>query len=147
MRLVTGEGACREENLRLGCGLSMAHIHSEVLVSHVNARLTVHGGRLIVRRHQLGWRQSHIAAAMGVSRNCVKTWIDRYASEGDGGLVDRSSRPHTMPTRTPDHVEDQVLRPRRASRRGPDWIGPELTLSPRTVSRMDTAPPRGVIPA
>jgi transposase InsO family protein len=120
----------------VGCGLSKAHIHSEVLVSHGNARLTVHGRRLIVRRHQLGWRQAHIAAAMGVSRKCVKTWVDRYASEGDRGLADRSSRPHTMPTKTPDHVEEQVLLARRASRRGQDWIGPELGLSPRTVARI-----------
>lgn len=41
-----------------------------------------------------------------------------------------------MPTKTPDHVEEQVLLARRVSRRGQDWIGPELALSPRTVSRI-----------
>ena len=41
--------------------------------------------------------QAHIAAAMGVSRKCVKTWIDRFADEGEAGLHDRSSRPHSMP--------------------------------------------------
>jgi transposase len=71
--------------------LSKAHSNPEVLVSHANARLTVHGRRLIVARHQAGWRQAHIAAAMGVSRKCVKTWIDRYAAEGDSGLETRSS--------------------------------------------------------
>jgi len=69
-------------------------------VSHGSARLTVHGRLLIVQRHQAGWPQSHIAAAMGVSRKCVKTWLDRYAADGEAGLVTRSSRPHTMPTRT-----------------------------------------------
>ena len=54
-------------------------------MSHGSARLTVHGRRLIVQRHQAGWVQAHIAAAMGVSRKCVKTWIDRYAAEGDAG--------------------------------------------------------------
>ncbi|MCR1781368.1 SDR family NAD(P)-dependent oxidoreductase, partial [Nocardioides carbamazepini] len=43
--------------------------------------------QLIVQRHQAGWPQAHIAAAMGVSRKCVKTWIDRYDDEGDAGLV------------------------------------------------------------
>ena len=81
----------------MGCGLSKAHSNPEVLVSHGSARLTVHGRRLIVQRHQAGWPQAHIAAAMGVSRKCVKTWIDRYAAEGEAGLVTRSSRPHTMP--------------------------------------------------
>jgi hypothetical protein len=81
----------------VGCGLSKAHIRPEVLVSHGNARTTVHGRRLIVERHQAGWAQAHIAAAMGISRKCVKTWITRYNVEGEAGLEDRSSRPLTSP--------------------------------------------------
>jgi hypothetical protein len=92
----------------VGCGLSKAHIHSEVLVVHGNARTTVHGRKLIVARHRAGWRQAHIAAAMGVSRKCVRTWITRYQTEGEAGLVDRSSRPRTSPTRTPAEVEDRI---------------------------------------
>src|SRR5262245_57314470 len=92
------EPACTTEILRMGCGLSKAHSNPEVLVSHGSARLTVHGRLLIVQRHRAGWKQAHIAAAMGVSRKCVRTWIDRYASEGEAGLATRSSRPHTMPT-------------------------------------------------
>ena len=93
-------------------------------MSHGSARLTVHGRRLIVQRHQGGWAQAQIAAAMGVSRKCVKTWIDRFASEGDAGLVDRSSRPHSMPTKTSTTAEEAVVAARVASRRGQDWIGP-----------------------
>ena len=52
---------------------------------------------------------AHIAAAMGVSHKCVKIWIDRYAAEGEAGLVTRSSRPHSTPTRTSDEVEQRVL--------------------------------------
>lgn len=63
----------------MGCGLSRAHSNPEVLVYRGSARLTVHRRRLIVQRHQDGWPKAHIAAAMGVSRKCVKTWIDRYA--------------------------------------------------------------------
>ncbi|SEP38095.1 leucine-zipper of insertion element IS481 [Amycolatopsis saalfeldensis] len=37
---------------------------------------------------------------MGISRKCVKTWLDRYAAEGEPGLRDRSSRPHSSPRRT-----------------------------------------------
>jgi transposase len=91
-------------------------------VSHGSARLTVHGRRLIVQRHQAGWPQAHIAAAMGVSRKCVKTWIDRYASEGETGLFTRSSRPHTMPTRTSDEVEQAVLTARAEDRGCPDVL-------------------------
>jgi transposase InsO family protein len=73
---------------------------------------------------------------MGVSRKCVKTWIDRYAAEGAAGLRDRSSRPHTSPGRTPDDVEQRVLQLRRQQRRGQDWLGPELGVPPRTVARI-----------
>jgi transposase InsO family protein len=116
--------------------LSKAHIRPEVLVSHGNARLTVHGRRLIVDRHAAGWRQAHIAAAMGVSRKCVGTWIARYATEGVAGLEDRSSRPRTSPTRTPAEVEDRIIELRTRERRGPDWLGAELGVPARTVSRV-----------
>jgi transposase InsO family protein len=105
-------------------------------VSHRNARLTVHGRRLIVQRHRAGWKQAHIAAAMGVSRKCVKTWIDRYAAEGEPGLHDRSSRPHSSPRRTPPAVEQRVLAARAEHRRGQDWIGPEVGVAARTASRI-----------
>ncbi len=105
-------------------------------MSHRNARLTVHGRLLIVQRHQARWKQAHIAAAMGVSRKCVKTWIDRYAAEGEAGLHDRSSRPHSTPTRTSPEVEDRVVALRRRERRGPDWISAEVGVPTRTVSRI-----------
>lgn len=120
----------------MGCGLSKAHSNPEVLVSHGSARLTVHGRRLIVQRHRAGWPKAHIAAAMGVSRKCVKTWIDRYNDEGEAGLITRSSRPHTTPTRTSDEVEQQVLAARAEHRDGPDVLGPKLGVAPRTVSRI-----------
>jgi transposase InsO family protein len=120
----------------MGCGLSKAHSNPEVLVSHGNARLTIHGRRLIVQRHQDGWKQAHIAAAMGVSRKCIKTWIDRYDAEGDAGLVTRSSRPHSMPTRTSHEVEQKVLAARAEHRDGPDVLGPKVGVPARTVSRI-----------
>ena len=105
-------------------------------MSHGSARLTVHGRRLIVQRHQAGWKQAHIASAMGVSRKCVKTWIDRYAAEGEAGLLTRSSRPRTMPTRTPEQVEQKVLAARAEHREGPDVLGPRVGVAARTVSRI-----------
>lgn len=105
-------------------------------MSHGNARLTVHGRRLIVQRHQDGWPQAHIAAAMGVSRKCVRTWIDRYATEGEAGLVTRSSRPHSMPTRTSDEVEQKVLAARATHRDGPDVLSAKVGVPARTVSRI-----------
>jgi hypothetical protein len=41
-----------------------------------------------------------------------------------------------MPTRTSPEIEMVVLKARREQRRGPDWLGPELGVAPRTVSRI-----------
>jgi transposase InsO family protein len=91
---------------------------------------------LIVQRYRSGWKQAHIAAAMGVSRKCVKTWIDRYAAEGEAGLEGRSSRPHSMPTRTSAEAEQRVLAARAEHRDGADVLGPKVGVPPRTVSRI-----------
>jgi len=105
-------------------------------VSHRNARLTVHGRLLIVRRYRAGWKQAHIAAAMGVSRKCVKTWIDRHAAEGEAGLETRSSRPHSLPTKTASEVERKVVEARAEHRDGPDVLAPKVGVPARTVSRI-----------
>ena len=105
-------------------------------MSHGSARTTVLGRLLIVQRHRAGWPQAHIAAAMGVSRKCVRTWLDRYAAEGEAGLHDRSSRPRSCPRRTSKEVEQRIVALRRRERRGPAWIGAELGVPPRTVSRV-----------
>ena len=109
----------------------------EVLVSHRNARLTFFGRLLLVTRvRQQGWMPAHAAAAQGVSRACVYRWVKRYDEEGLEGLHDRSSRPHHCPNQTPVEVEEAIVMMRRAERRGQDWIGPELGVPPRTVSRV-----------
>jgi hypothetical protein len=73
---------------------------------------------------------------MGVFRKCVRTWISRYTAEGEAGLLDRSSRPRSSPTRTPAEVEDRIVELRDRQRRGPDWLGAELGVPARTVSRV-----------
>lgn len=106
-------------------------------MGHRNARLTVHGRRLLVQRVRVeGQPVAHVAAAMGVSRQCAHRWLARFDAEGEAGLVDRSSRPHTSPTRTPASVEAQIVEARRVFRRGPDWLGAELGIPARTVSRV-----------
>jgi len=104
-------------------------------VAHANARLNVHGRRLLVSRViQDGRPVAHVAKELGVSRQCAHRWVARFRLEGDAGLADRSSRPRSCPRRTPVEIEQQVLEVRRSQRRGQDWIGAELGLAPRTVS-------------
>lgn len=106
-------------------------------MAHGNARLNVHGRRLIVQRvREEGWPVAHVAKAMGISRQCAHRWLARYDREGDAGLTDRSSRPHTSPNQTPPEVEARVIDARRTRREGPDRLGPDLGVPPRTVTRI-----------
>ncbi|MGC0274097.1 IS481 family transposase, partial [Pseudactinotalea sp. Z1739] len=106
-------------------------------MSHRNARLTVHGRRLVVQRvREEGWAVAHAAKAMGISRQCAHRWLKRYDAYGPDGLAERSSRPHHSPRAIPARVAEQILACRGKYRRGPDWIGAELGVPARTVARV-----------
>ncbi|HWJ63491.1 MAG TPA: IS481 family transposase [Acidimicrobiales bacterium] len=106
-------------------------------MGHRNARLTVHGRLLLVQRVRAeGMPIAHVAKAMGVSRQCASRWVGRFDAEGEAGLADRSSRPHSMPARTADEVEARVIAARSEHRWGPDRLGPELGIPARTVTRI-----------
>ena len=102
-------------------------------MSHRNARLTVHGRRLLVERVQSGRPVAHVAAEMGVSRATAHKWVRRWRQEGEAGLADRPSRPHSTPHRTPADVEAKVCELRTARKLGPARIGPILDLPPSTA--------------
>jgi len=106
-------------------------------VSHRNARLTFHGRLLLVQRIRIeGAPVAHVAKAMGVSRQCAHRWVARFDAEGEAGLHDRSSRPHSSPTRTSVEVEQRVLDARRERRQGPDVLAPDLGVPARTITRI-----------
>lgn len=105
-------------------------------MSHRNARLTVHGRLLIVDRARAGWKQAHIAAAMGVSRRCVKRWLDRYRAEGEAGLADRSSRLHRIANATSGEAAAAVIALRKVERLGRDELAARTGVPARTVSRI-----------
>nr|WP_269454830.1 leucine zipper domain-containing protein [Rhodococcus sp. HS-D2] len=99
-------------------------------MSHRNARTTYLGRLLIIERYRDGWPKAHIASAMGISRKCVSTWVTRYETEGEAGLHDRSSRPHTMPTRTAAEVEARIVALRTRERRGRTGSRPSSEFRP-----------------
>ncbi|MER6573910.1 leucine zipper domain-containing protein, partial [Streptomyces sp. NPDC001093] len=105
-------------------------------MSHRNARLTVHGRRLLVERVRSGRPVAHVAAEMGISRPTAHKWIRRWHSEGESGLIDRSSRPRRTPHRTAAATEAQVCRLRQDRKLGPARIGPILGLPASTVHRI-----------
>jgi transposase InsO family protein len=108
-------------------------------VSHANARLTFHGRCLLVQRVRFDQRPvSHVAKEMGLSRQAAHRWVTRFDAEGFEGLHDRSSRPHSTPTRTPAAVEAGVLLARDELRAGRDRIATATGVPARTVSRILT---------
>jgi transposase-like protein len=116
--------------------VEVSNLHrTEVFVSHRNARLTIHGRRLLVERVSAGRPVAHVAAEMGISRATAHKWIRRWRSEGESGLRDRSSRPLTTPHRTAAAVEARVCRLRQARKLGPA-LGPILGLPASTVHRV-----------
>lgn len=56
---------------------------------------------------------SEIAERMGVSRQAVYDWKERYRKDADEGLKDRSRRPHRSPRQTSEAIEQRVLEERR----------------------------------
>jgi transposase InsO family protein len=78
---------------------------------------------------------AHVAAAMGISRQCAHKWWRRYCQFGPAGLVDRSSRPRHSPRRTSEAVEARVVRLRREGI-GSDRIGARLNLAASTVHQV-----------
>ncbi|NDZ80396.1 IS481 family transposase [Streptomyces sp. SID10853] len=105
-------------------------------MSHRNARLTVFGRRLLVERVRSGRPVAHVAAEMGISRATAHKWMQRWRAEGEAGLHDRSSRPHTTPHRTSADIEARVCDLRRSRTLGPARIGPVLGLPASTVHRI-----------
>ena len=104
---------------------------------HGNARLTLHGRRLLVQRVRLDGRPvAHVAKEMGISRQCAHRWVARYDVEGDAGLRDRSSRPRSSPNATPAEFVAGVLTCRDTERVGRDEVTRRTGVPPRTVSRI-----------
>jgi transposase-like protein len=103
-------------------------------VSHANALLTprtrLRLARLVV---ETGWSYSAAAKMFMVSPRTARKWADRYRLEGPGGMVDRSSRPHRSPTRTPEDLKRAIVRLRWRRRLGPVQIAGELGIPASTV--------------
>ena len=102
---------------------------------HPNAKLTPWARhRLAQRVREQGWPLARAAREAGVSRPTAYKWLNRFDSEGQVGLQDRSSRPHRIPKRTPLKAIRRMERLRR--RRKTAWeIALETGIPASTVSR------------
>jgi transposase InsO family protein len=103
-------------------------------MSHANAVLTprtrLRLAQLVVDR---GWTYAAAAKMFMVAPATAKKWTDRYRAEGPAGMTDRSSRPHSSPTRTKPTLVRQIVRLRWRHRLGPVQIAGRLNLAASTV--------------
>ncbi|MDX6230856.1 MAG: hypothetical protein QOI76_4246 [Frankiales bacterium] len=103
-------------------------------MSHANAPLTVEGRRRFCERIDAGRPKAHVSAELGLSRQCVTKWYQRWLEDGEDGLVDRSSQPHGSPRRTSAAVTSRIEALRRERKLGPDRIAAELAADGVTIS-------------
>jgi transposase InsO family protein len=81
---------------------------------HGNARTCLHSRRLLVERVlEQGWTLGRAAEAAGVSVRTVSKWIARFRQESFEGLLDRSSAPSSVPTRTREERVEVIALLRR----------------------------------
>lgn len=101
----------------------------------------------LVHLHRTGrYSVSELAAAFGVSRKTAYKWLGRHASEGAGGLNERSRAPHCHPNAMPAAVVAAVL---RAKARHPQWgpakLRPEPQEPPEITQGWPATSTRGAI--
>ena len=73
---------------------------------------------------------AEICRRFEISRKIGYKWLERYELEGIQGLQDRSRRPQTSPSRTPDWMEDAVLAVRQEH---PSWGGRKIETRLQTL--------------
>jgi len=103
---------------------------------HKNARLTPRSRAELVRRVlEQGQVPKAVATAFGISDKTVNKWVERFKVEGLAGMLDRSSRPHTLRQPTPATTVERIAELRRQRWTG-EQIAREVAVSPATVSRV-----------
>jgi transposase InsO family protein len=101
---------------------------------HANAPLGPKGRATIVRRVlQEGVALTQAAEAAGVSTRTAGKWVGRFRTEGEAGLLDRSSAPRTVHNATPVDRVEAIAALRRLRLTDPE-IAELLEMATSTVS-------------
>ena len=109
---------------------------------HQNAHLTPKGRETMVRAViDQGLSKAAAAREFRVSANTVGKWVKRFRAEGVKGLLDRSCRPLSLPSKTPRSTCD-AMEVMRRQRHTQAHIAAAFGVSAATVSRV--LKPRGL---
>src|ERR1700739_2940591 len=110
--------------------------------THKNARLTPKGREDMVRLvTDQGFSQAAAARQFNTTAKTVTKWVKRFRAEGVEGLLDRSSKPHSLPSKTPPST-CEAMEVMRRQRHTQAHIAAAFGVSAATVSRVCKA--RGV---
>ncbi len=106
--------------------------------SHKNARTTFAGRKLLVERIEvMGLMPA--AEAAGISVRTARKWLHRFRTDGEAGLLDRSSRPITTRTRLDAQLLErieQLRRGRMPMRRIAAVVGRSVATISRALARL-----------
>jgi transposase InsO family protein len=80
---------------------------------------------------------TELCARFGISRSCGYKWLQRFAAEGEAGLMERSRRPLSSPRRVGAPVEAAVVALRQAH---PVWGGRKIAQCLARDFGMQVAP-------
>ena len=101
---------------------------------HANARTCPNSRKLLVKRiEEEGWSLMVAAEAAGISERSARKWLGRWRTEGEAGLLDRSSAPRRIPNRTPEATVEAIGALRRLRMTAAE-IAETLGLALSTVS-------------
>src|SRR5882724_7168817 len=101
---------------------------------HANAALSLNKRRVLCQRVvEEKWTLTKAAEAAEVSVRCARKWVGRYRSDGELGLLDRSSAPRSIPHRTGEERVQAIAALRRLRFTGPE-IAEVLDMALSTVS-------------
>jgi len=102
---------------------------------HQNARSCPASRAVLVERvMKQGWTVRAAAGSVGMSERRAYVWLRRFRAEGQGGLRDRSSRPHRIMRRTsPSRVERALVL--RREKRSAGEIAGMIGVPRSTVAR------------
>jgi transposase InsO family protein len=104
--------------------------------THKNAVLTPKGREVMVRSVvEGGLSKADAAYQFNITPKTVAKWVERFRAEGVDGLRDRSSRPLSLPSQTPEAKSTAIERLRRQRHTGKQ-IAAEVGVSAATVSRV-----------
>ena len=101
---------------------------------HANAALSLNKRRLLCQRVvEQEWTLTKAAEAAEVSVRTARKWVRRHSAEGEPGLLDRSSRPHSSPGATPEERVQLIALLRRSTQMTGTEIAEVLAMPITTV--------------